>query len=542
MPEEIVGEVWECRGENKVEECHSPLFKSWRFWTTILAMLATVQLMMARMSLSMTLVCMVELPPPSSLAYGTNITDKLTHHTCRPPHSQGTGEETLVLTQRRSRDFTWSKTLQGHLLSSYFYGYIFGILPGGLAVDRWGGRLFMLLSVATIAASNFLLPSAAYTHHAVLYAVRVLQGFAEAMGLNAHQFLLARWGSRRDLSMLTSISYIGFPLGVMVAHPLVSSLCLHGPWGGWPSVFYLMGAAGGLWTIVSAFLLHNSPAAHPLISKEEIKYFQHHGTKINISGTSFKKSAWLKLARSGPVWALMGTSALGTFGYFAFTLHQPLFLRDVFGFSIKENGIMSSLPWSLEVPVSVATGVVVDMLRRRAMPLTTIKRVFNTAGFLLAGLTPLVVVEIGCEWRWAAAAFLLVVVVGNCTAFVGGYYYTPVDLAPPWAATLAGLSSTFIGLNGLVAPIAVAYLTPTGSREEWRQVFWVSGVLYLAGAIVFVIWGSAEPLPWINKYAPNTEEAARPDVQEPAYQMQALAQRAVVDRRDIGTATEEVNV
>ncbi|KAK8404191.1 hypothetical protein O3P69_000338 [Scylla paramamosain] len=77
----------------------SPLFKSWRFWTTILAMLATVQLMMVRMSLSMTLVCMVEPPPPSSLAYETNITNKIAHHTCRPPHSQGTGEETLVLTQ-----------------------------------------------------------------------------------------------------------------------------------------------------------------------------------------------------------------------------------------------------------------------------------------------------------------------------------------------------------------------------------------------------------------------------------------------------------
>lgn len=37
----------------------------------------------------------------------------------------------------------------------------------------------MLLSVATIAATSFLLPAAAYTHHFVLYGVRVLQGFAE---------------------------------------------------------------------------------------------------------------------------------------------------------------------------------------------------------------------------------------------------------------------------------------------------------------------------------------------------------------------------
>lgn len=79
----------------------------------------------------------------------------------------------------------------------------------------------------------------------------------------------------------------------------------------------------------------------------------------------------------------------------------------------------------------------------------------------MAGFTPLLVVEIGCAWRWVGAALLLLVVAGNCTAFVGGYYYTPVDLAPPWAATLSGLTSTFIGLNGLVAPLVVAHLTPT---------------------------------------------------------------------------------
>lgn len=96
--------------------------------------------------------------------------------------------------------------------------------------------------------------------------------YLQALGLNAHQFLLARWGSRRDLSLLTSISYVGFPLGVMLSHPLVSTLCLHGPWGGWPSVFYLMGAVGSLWCVVAAFLLHNNPVAHPLVSKQEIRY------------------------------------------------------------------------------------------------------------------------------------------------------------------------------------------------------------------------------------------------------------------------------
>ncbi|KAK3870700.1 hypothetical protein Pcinc_024081 [Petrolisthes cinctipes] len=81
---------------------------------------------------------------------------------------------------------------------------------------------------------------------------------------------------------------------------------------------------------------------------------------------------------------------------------------------------------------------------------------------VLAGVTPIVVVEVEwCGWRGLAAAALALVVVGNCMSFVGGYYYTPVDLVPSCAATLSGLASTFIGLNGLLAPILVAWLTPT---------------------------------------------------------------------------------
>ncbi|XP_050692954.1 putative inorganic phosphate cotransporter isoform X2 [Eriocheir sinensis] len=383
--DEVIRETWDLRNEENIKQCHSPLFKSWRFWTTIIAMFATVQLMMARMSLSMALVCMVEPPPlPSSqISHGANSTVRLRE--CGSLHATAEhlfvdGEEVTPLKQPTTRDFHWSKTLQGHLLSSYFYGYIIGILPGGLAVDRWGGRLFMLISVSAITATNFILPAAAYTHYAALYAIRVVQGLAEALGLNAHQFLLARWGSHRDLSLLTSISYVGFPLGVMLSHPLVSTLCLHGPWGGWPSVFYLMGAVGGLWCVAAAFLLYNNPAAHPLVSKEEIRYFLRYGPNIDLSGESSGAAAWRRLARSGPVWALVGTGVFGSFGYFVFTLHQPLFFRDVFNVSIEENGFMSSLPWSLEVPVSVAVGMAVDLLRRRVVSLTTTKKFFNTVG------------------------------------------------------------------------------------------------------------------------------------------------------------------
>ncbi|XP_045615396.1 uncharacterized transporter slc-17.2 [Procambarus clarkii] len=570
------------------DPCKSPLLASWRFWTIILAMMGTVQLVMVRMSLSMALVCMVA---PASRAtiqepsLTTHLSDGATQGTAlittQEPilTTQGpvyttymtqrdvvttqegvlgtkrsfiTSEEPVLITEESlitqapnltftsltvtphtslsvcgsvaliynddsppeetlRGHFNWNKVVQGRLLSSLFCGYIPGTILGGWACDRWGGRLIMVLSVGLNAVTTLLLPLAAHIHHGALYALRAVQGFTEGMGLNAHPYLLARWGSSPDLSLLTSLIYASYPLGVMVSHPLISFLCIHGPLGGWPFVFYLMGVLGCAWTLTAMLLLHNSPFTHPFISQAERRYFRRYGQGASVGrGVPWRRVPWARLLRSMPVLALMATTIFGSFGYFAFTLHQPLFMRDIFAFSIRENGIMSSLPWLVEVPLSLAVGVAVDTLKRRHLSLTTTKKTFNTLGLLLAGLTPLVVVEAPCEWRWWASVALLMVVMGNCMMFVGGYQYTPVDLAPPYAATLSGLANSFTGLNGLMAPMVVAYLTPTGSRAEWRLVFWVSAILGLLGIGVFLIWGSADTLSWVCSASLHSRHAVLP--------------------------------
>ncbi|XP_071530545.1 uncharacterized transporter slc-17.2-like [Panulirus ornatus] len=494
---------------DEATESDCPLLTSWRLWTIFLVMVGTLQLMLGRMSLSMALVCMASPSPgttdynsDSGSAWDSSLMPNSSNFTNIEPSQSPQAfvsldlllEDDNATVHQIHGDFNWSKTIQGHLLSSYFYGYTVGMLLGGWACDRWGGRFLMLFSLGMNAGTNLLLPSAAHAHYGALLTIRVIQGFTEALGLNTHPYLLTRWGSQRDLSFLTSIVYSGFPLGVMVAHPLISTLCLHGPLGGWPSSFYVMGLMSASFTLTCAVLLHNSPSTHPFISETELRYFHRYGKELDPEVVS-RPAPLLMLARSVPVYALLATSFFSTFGYQIFTLHQPVFMRDTFGFSIDQNGLMSSLPWALELPMSPAVGLVVDALKHK-MTLTRIKKVFNTLGLILAGMTPVLVVEAPYEWRWLAASTLLLVVVGNCMMFVGGYFYTPIDLAPSFAATLSGMINIFTGINGLLAPILVAHMTPTGSRNEWRKVFWVSAAIHLLGIFTFLIWGSAETLPW----------------------------------------------
>lgn len=55
-------------------------------------------------------------------------------------------------------------------------------------------------------------------------------------------------------------------------------MCIHGFDGGWPSLFYVLGAAGIVWFIFSLLLNSSTPDSHKFIGTNEKEYIL---TKIN---------------------------------------------------------------------------------------------------------------------------------------------------------------------------------------------------------------------------------------------------------------------
>lgn len=65
-----------------------------------------------------------------------------------------------------SNRFQWSQQLQGIILSSFFWGYILFEIPGGILVQKYGGRLILLISTFLSAIVVALTPFAvAYGEH-----------------------------------------------------------------------------------------------------------------------------------------------------------------------------------------------------------------------------------------------------------------------------------------------------------------------------------------------------------------------------------------
>jgi MFS family permease len=80
-------------------------------------------------------------------------------------------------------EFSWSMETQGHILASYYYGYVATQLLGGYAAARWGGKVVVGPAVAATGVLSVMSPAAARRGGPwALIAVRVLQGACSVSG------------------------------------------------------------------------------------------------------------------------------------------------------------------------------------------------------------------------------------------------------------------------------------------------------------------------------------------------------------------------
>ena len=66
--------------------------------------------------------------------------------------------------------------MQGHLLGSFFYGYLVSQVPGGLLAERFNGKRVFTVMYALSTVGTILTPLAAQMRYSVLIAVRAIVG------------------------------------------------------------------------------------------------------------------------------------------------------------------------------------------------------------------------------------------------------------------------------------------------------------------------------------------------------------------------------
>lgn len=167
-----------------------------------------------------------------------------------------------------------SKAEIGTLLSSFFFAYALGQVPGGWLADRFGTRkmltIYIVLWSAFTALTGFV-PVAGLGLLAGLSGLLLMRagcGIAEAGAYPAMARTISRWFPIAQRARANSLVAGGGKLGNALAFVITTSLIA--TLGDWRHVLWLYGALGLLLAVATWRIFSDSPEDHPGVNAGEL--------------------------------------------------------------------------------------------------------------------------------------------------------------------------------------------------------------------------------------------------------------------------------
>jgi len=365
---------------------------------------------------------------------------------------------------------------------------------GGWLGDRVGGRWLFGGGIAVCAALTLLTPPAARLHVAAVIVLRILEGAFEGFMLPATHALMSRWTPPAQSTRYVSVVFSGQECGIVVGMLLAGVLSDHGFAGGWPSVFYVFGAAGCVWAGAWFLLGYNSPAAHPRITAAERDYLL---AAVGTGAAADRPATpWRSILTSRPLLACCVAKFAHNWGYHTVLEGLPMFYYDVLGVNMTSNGLLASLPFLVGCVMLVLAGQSADWLRAPGrLSTTAVRKIFLSCGLVLPSVFLTTSGFLGCH---RALVVLTMIAAVGCAQFAWSCVtVNSLDLSVTHAATLLGITNSTGTVASIAAPHVIgAFTYHRSTRAQWRKVFYVTAAVQWLGTIVYLLFGSGEPQNW----------------------------------------------
>eukprot|EP00037_Helgoeca_nana_P015170 m.141938 g.141938 ORF g.141938 m.141938 type:complete len:519 (-) comp22892_c0_seq2:155-1711(-) len=455
----------------------------------------------------------------------------------------------------------------GTVLGSFFYGYICTQVAGGWLATRFGGKHVYGVGVLVTSVLTLLTPLAANAGVPVLVAVRVLEGLGEGVTFPAFNAVLACWVPPHDRTRFSTFVFAGALFGTIVSNPVSGYLCsvpvgkVPGcPFcTGWPSVFYLFGSLGLVWYTVWIAVFVSEPENDPSVTPSELAYIKgtaagganeaaklvaaaevaavegatktpdrkplplgsiqedHNDSATEAApllgasggsasttsgGPSSSSPPWRAMWSSPAVWAIIVGNTVANWSFYNLLTCMPQYMKNVLGLDISSLGFLSSLPYITAFCVAIGTGQLADRARARGVPTVLVRKACMTAGLGTTSGALLAMAYVP-EISTSMAIGLLCVAMAGSGIGNSGWLVNHLDIAPPYAGLLMGITNTFGTIPGFVAPQVTDMITtadpvtqPDLLRQQWRTVFQITAAVSGFGIVFYAAFAKGERQRW----------------------------------------------
>ncbi|CAJ0950522.1 unnamed protein product, partial [Mesorhabditis belari] len=442
----------------------------------------TVQGMM-KTDLNMAMVCMLN---HTESVESTNDSNR---DTC-PARNSSTNEQD---SEKINGKLHWSSQAQAWIFASFYWGGLVSVLLCSNLVQKFGAARVLLIGTILNVVGSWVTPVAAqHGGVAFLIVVRFVMGLGQGVLLPTAATVIAAWFPAFEKSTASAIYTAGNQISTILSLFVSSQLCQIDFLGGWPSIFYLYGAFGAIFCVLWLIVINDSPAESRFISEEEKSYILEgrKGVEKRV------KAPWRRILTSSVIWAMVLCTAAQSIITVSLTTYLPRYLKFVLRMNLTSNGIWSALPFICQLFSKFVMAAIADAVKRRYKgSLNIVTKFFNSIASFGAAACVIGVTFVSCDEQ-AIAVMLFAGAMAILSGYIPGYFTSLLSVAPAHTAAVNSLTRVFGQIASIASPYIIGFITVQNTMSEWRIVFFViAGALIVSGTF-FLIFGSAEPLPW----------------------------------------------
>ncbi len=378
------------------------------------------------------------------------------------------------------KEFALSPTMQGVLLSGFFWSYALLQVPGGWLIDRFGPRL--LISGATVLWGFFQALAALASGGTLLLLTRIGLGAAEAPLFPAGAKLSSLWLSPEERGRGAVLMDSGAPLGAAFGGIIISFLIL--VLGSWRLAFLVAGLVTIVLGLVAWRYLRDDPATHPGVNAAELARIR--GPAAS-AGQPEAAEAAHRIEPRSMAGLLIGRMSWAMINFGLLTW-GPSYLAQARGFDLKQMGYATFVIFGSGMAGSLFAGFAADgLLTRGVARSVAVKSLLGFSGLAVMCsflALPYVGDPVAAVAILSATLFFL---------YWGSLYWSlPTVLAPREKVGILGGTMNFAGsASGIAVPIITgAILQYTGAYLAVLFYFAGCAALYVA-ATLFIAFPKA---------------------------------------------------
>uniref|UniRef100_A0A673TW63 Solute carrier family 17 member 1 n=2 Tax=Suricata suricatta TaxID=37032 RepID=A0A673TW63_SURSU len=395
--------------------------------------------------------------------------------------------------------YNWSPKTQGIIFSSIFYGILIIQIPAGYLSEKYSVRKIFGSALFLSSLFSLILPMAAEGGETWIIACRAAQGVSQGTAFIAQHTIWVKWAPPLERGRLTSLSLSGVLLGSFIVLLVTGFICRS---LGWPMVFYIFGACGCGVSLLWFLLFYDDPKTHPCISVSERNYIV---SSLNQeqSSSSSRPLPIKAMIKSLPLWAIV----VGSFGFHwtntIMLFYTPTFVHSKLHVNIKENGLLSALPYLFAWSFGILAGHTSDFfLSRNILRLNTIRKLFNTLGLLLPPFFGLCLMYL--SFSFYSTVIFLILTASTGSFCMAGLLINGMDIAPSYYGFLKAVTSVIGMVGGLVSSILCGMILNEDPESAWFKIFILTAGVNVMSLVFCLIFGKAEIQDWAKDRQEHT--------------------------------------